>query len=345
MCHVFFRTNFSRNSWKFIGFQNAFLVDAVQIIGSGFDSDSEIDYVTFTVSQLWNEQGLHMIAVNYAIGNEGGETICDMQVGSSDSDEAVQLVEYGSTTEYTAQCVYGYAEVNVYLYVGDSNDFNFEECESCAAPDNNYVGYYMLLSCEEICEEDAITDPPTESIDEAPEYPPPPCPEDISLKHKVGDTEFPVDKAVQIVSQDTSTVTVKLNQAWTTGTATTTNIDHIYAAYKTSLFDQHCYESNNVQAGTTFEEEVTITCNIMSPVASLEICVADDLTHEVLTVADNAEVPKCCYPSFPPDTPVVCYRLEINCVTECIDETQQRKLSPLKSSSSSSSLRGEKSTN
>ena len=60
----------------------------------------------------------------------------------------------------------------------------------------------------------------------------------------------------------------------------------------------------------------------------MEICVADDLAHNVLTLEDNAEVPKCCHPTFPADTPVVCYLLEINCVWDCIDDPppQQRKL-------------------
>jgi len=306
---------------------NAFLDDAVQIVGSGFDSDNDVDYVAFTVNQLWNKEGLPMIAVSYAEGNQG-EMVCDMQTSSS-----LGLIEFESVTKYSAQCAHGYAEISVYLYVGDSDDFNIEECESCAAPDNNYVGYYLLLPCDHICEEvkEVFTEPP---ITESPTgsiivSPPPPCPEDIILKHKVGETEFPVDQAVEILSQDTSTVTVKLTQAWTTATTlTTTNIDHIYAAYKTSIFDQNCYESVDVQPGATYEEEITITCNVLYPVAALEICVADDFAHEVLTVADNAEVPKCCYPSFRPNTPVVCYLLEINCVTECIDETQQRKLSP-----------------
>jgi hypothetical protein len=165
------------------------------------------------------------------------------------------------------------------------------------------------------------TEEPTSFIEEADTEPPvePPevnCPEDILVLRKIGVTDYPTNEAVKIVSQDTRTVKVELNQAW----AADGTIDSIFAYYRETVFDKRCYETAEVEAGEF--ETIEIYCNVFSPKAQLEICVADTS----LDVGDNAEVPKCCEPSFPPDTPVVCYTLEINCVSECIDESQQRQL-------------------
>lgn len=303
---------------------NAFLKDAIQIVSVGSNSDQSKN-VTFAVNQLWSQEGIPMISVSYPGGNQG-ETVCDMQTGLGYEPG---LVEFNSTTEYTAQCVLGYAEVSVYLFVGNLNDFNIEECESCAAPDTkNYVGYYLQLSCESICEEEETTtqsptEAPTEGIAELTSL----CLEDITVLHLIGKTEFPVDQAVQIVSQNTSTVTVKLTQAWTSDHS----IENIYAAYKTSTFSEHCYGYSRVQSGAIFDAQLTMTCSTLVPSTVLEICLADDIDHGFLSASDNATVPKCCEASFPTGTPAVCYTLKINCKTECTDESQQRKLRPSKS--------------
>ena len=68
---------------------------------------------------------------------------------------------------------------------------------------------------------------------------------------------------------------------------------------------------------------ITIQCAVTKPFALLEICIADDIKNEKLTWngdEENATVPKCCHPSFPPETPVICYTVEIRCVTECIED-------------------------
>ena len=286
------------------------LKHAVQITNS-----KRSDSVTFTVSQLWLEQGAPMVAVYYP-GGQNGEKVCDMEATSNDGT----FIEYGTTKEYTAECTYGYADIGIYVYVGSMDKFNIEECESCSAPNMDYIGHYLTLPCVSVCEE-------LPTIEEATEMPSdlaPPCPEDIVLLRKMGSTDFPVNEAVKIVRQETETVTVELNQAWTSTTA----IDQIYISYKDTIFDRHCFEQNNVENGVY--DSVTIMCNILSPKAYLEICVVDDLANEVLTVNDRATVPKCCHSEFAKDTPVVCYSLEINCFTECIDESQQRKLTSLR---------------
>merc|ERR1712072_1087952 len=155
----------------------------------------------------------------------------------------------------------------------------------------------------------------------------PSCPEDVTVVKQVGATEFPDDpnEAVKIVSQDLSTVTVKLNQAWSSPGDEDIPIDHIYYNFMEDTFDEKCYEESQVADGT-FYDTITIQCDVTKPIALLEICLADNIANELLTVEDNAVVPKCCHPSFPPDTPVVCYAVEINCVTECIgEEVKERR--------------------
>merc|ERR1711862_765750 len=89
--------------------------------------------------------------------------------------------------------------------------------------------------------------------------------------------------------------------------------------YRPDTFDEKCCEETSVMEGTVFDT-VTIQCNLYKPYALLEICLVDDLDNKLLTLEDNATVPKCCHPTFPPETPTVCYTIKINCVTECVDE-------------------------
>lgn len=143
---------------------------------------------------------------------------------------------------------------------------------------------------------------------------PPKCLDDIVLMRQIGTRNFPMD-AVEIVSRDTSTVphtvTVSLNQQWNDATP----IDSIFSYYHETTFSRHCYENTRVDQGVF--DTITATCNFLTPMAYLEVCVVDDIQHGVLTVEDDADVPKCCSPDFPPETPVVCYSLQISCVPTC----------------------------
>jgi len=168
--------------------------------------------------------------------------------------------------------------------------------------------------------EEGVTEPPVTTAPPEPEEPEVICPEDILVMKTIGVTDYPTNEAVKIVSQDKSTVTVELNQAWVENGS----VDSIFTYYRETIFDKRCYESEDVDPG--FVKTIEIYCNVFSPKAQLEICVADSLSKEVLVIEDNAEIPPCCYPDLPENTPVVCYSLEINCVTECIDESQQRRL-------------------
>jgi hypothetical protein len=151
--------------------------------------------------------------------------------------------------------------------------------------------------------------------------PEPECPNDVKVLKTSGVTEFPTTDAVSIVSKDTETVTVLLNQVWDSNES----IDSIFYQYNPDDFDTKCYEVDDVAVGSTYTDEVTIQCLHMNHFAKLKICLADSLEKEFLTMDDEAEIPKCCHSEgVPADTPVVCYTLEINCKPGCPeDETQQ----------------------
>jgi hypothetical protein len=192
------------------------------------------------------------------------------------------------------------------------------------------------------------------------------CPDDLTLVNQVGVTKIrnnnDLTAAVQIISQDTSTVTVKLNQAWTSSSSSSSSsspddeeskqtIDHIYYSFKEDSFEQVCYEETNVASDVMYTtttttatttannhhpdddttdggSSITIQCMVEKPFALLEICVADEAVKNVLSFPkDNAIVPQCCHPTFPENTtPVVCYTIEIKCESQCIEEeVKERK--------------------
>jgi len=183
---------------------------------------------------------------------------------------------------------------------------------------DGYTGGNFLFSGDSNTDGECVLPPPPAPT-EAP-VAPPTCPDDVKLILQRGITPFPEDStAVKIVSQDISTVTVKLEQAWTS-----TVIDSIYYEYKEDLFDSKCYEEVSVERDVTYAT-ITIQCNVLTPTAHLHICVADDITKEFLQLMDDAIIPKCCHSTTPEDTPVVCYTIQINCETECVEATTSRR--------------------
>merc|ERR1712194_327362 len=159
--------------------------------------------VTFNVNQLFMTEGTPMMAVHYRdVNNENGDEVCDMNASGKD------LSALNSAQEYTAQCTYGYADIGVYSYVGPKEDFSEEECEACAAPDSNYVGYYISMPCVPLCEP---TTPPSSSSS---------CLQLMApiWKETIGNVDdFPyVKETVQILSQDDVTVTFNVNQLFMT---------------------------------------------------------------------------------------------------------------------------------
>jgi hypothetical protein len=151
-------------------------------------------------------------------------------------------------------------------------------------------------------------------------FPPPDCPTDIELVKTNGVTEFPpIDRSpITIVSQDTDTVTVALNQVWDTRES----IDAIYYQFKPSVFDSKCYKEPDVILNDTYDT-ITIQCSQMVALAHLEICLVDAPEHGFLTLEDNATVPQCCHADDPDGTPTVCYIISIDCTPGCETTSQE----------------------
>jgi len=184
--------------------------------------------------------------------------------------------------------------------------------------------------------EEAVKEPTTSPrfITKSPVVFPPVCDKDVVEIKRVGTTDISLHKndAIRIISQDRTTVTVKLNQAWESPGDEEIPIDHIFYAFRPDNFNEKCYEEVQVMENTVYGT-ITIQCAVTKPYALLEICIADDITNEKLIWngdEENATVPKCCHPSFPPETPVVCYTVEISCVTECVEEQIARGRSLLR---------------
>merc|ERR1712072_203806 len=170
---------------------------------------------------------------------------------------------------------------------------------------------------------ESFTQPPIvtngEDDDDVPTFLPPignECPEDIILIDHQGVTPY-VDDSVVILSQDTTTVTVALQQLYTSPSE---DIDYVFYNYHTDLFNMKCYEEENIPGRNTIE--ITIECSRNSQIALLEFWIADDIEKGVLKDGDNAVIPECCHPDVPDQTPVTKYYLEIKCVTRCPEEFQ-----------------------
>jgi len=165
------------------------------------------------------------------------------------------------------------------------------------------------------------------------------CPNDVVLVKLDGVTSYPVVSAsgkadipvVEIIEQDTTTVTVSLSQLWSTSEKISSAgaVDAIYYEYKEDMWTNKCHEATNVKDREVFDT-ITIQCYLMSPYAHLQICVADSASHGILSTTgeDDATIPKCCHSeqSLLPNTPTVCYSLEIRCDNTCDDVEKSRML-------------------
>merc|ERR1712146_230447 len=126
--------------------------------------------------------------------------------------------------------------------------------------------------------------------------------DDVLLFTKEGVSEF-LDDSVVVVSQDTTSVTVALQQMYTSPEET---LDHVFYQYQQDYFDTKCYEEKDVTGNQSIE--MTIQCSLTSQVALLEYWIADDIVVE-----GDVDIPKCCHPDFPKETPVTKYVVEIKC--------------------------------
>jgi hypothetical protein len=197
---------------------------------------------------------------------------------------------------------------------GEGLDPVFPDPENCCA----------IPDCPTYAPTSSPSASPTEGHDNTPPTPPTPapdtCPEDVEVLYVNGVTEIPVANAVIVTKQDTSSVEVRLTNAWTSAGQA---VDSIFYEYKINGFDEKCYEAPDIDGGSTYDN-ITIQCLHSEPYARLDICVAD--SGGALSDDDNAEVPKCCEPDLKPGADVVCYKLVVWCETRCIDAVQRRSL-------------------
>jgi hypothetical protein len=135
--------------------------------------------------------------------------------------------------------------------------------------------------------------------------------EGINLKFVDGSAKY-APGAVKIVSQDSSTVTVELRQAWASP------VDKYFYRYGTDLFTSKCFEEDTPEP-SALVDTITIKCHVTSPFARLRLCLQDTTGNLLDPVNDQGTVSKCCHSDAPLCTPTVYYTLEI----DCADNTQR----------------------
>ena len=139
------------------------------------------------------------------------------------------------------------------------------------------------------------------------------CADDVVLVEIDGKLDIDVTTAVQIVSQDETTVTVDLVNSWPKNLT----VDAIFYQFKESMFVSKCYEEENVEGGATYATP-TLTCGVNAKTALLDICLADN--SGTTCGGDEATVPACCHEDSdgpPENTPTVCYKLLVHCTSQC----------------------------
>jgi hypothetical protein len=121
--------------------EHPYVEEAIQI------TSQDVDTVNFSVSQVWMDAGTPMVAVQYQDVDEDGAVAwtCNMNAPQ-------EKIAFDSTQEYTAQCIHGYAQVMVFVYVGLDNGFDIDEYAACTATSDDYVGHAVALPCVPVCD-------------------------------------------------------------------------------------------------------------------------------------------------------------------------------------------------
>jgi hypothetical protein len=153
-----------------------------------------VDTVEFSISHNWKD--LSMFAVQYY----GTDLVpsCDV-MGTGLNSEAA----------FTAECVQGFAEVNLYAYAGS---YAPDHCEACSVPgegSSNMAVYSFELPCTP---RDSSGDAPTP----APQVNVPDCNSVAVLSSTEGSCPSPVDMPIDILDMDGDSVTFELRQTFST---------------------------------------------------------------------------------------------------------------------------------
>ena len=146
-----------------VGNGNVYTVDGEFKIPPVTVTAQNDDEVTVTIKQVFNSNGIPMMAVNYR-DPKTDELQCEMEAPNVDSNFELEI---------TSQCVLGSTELTLYLYVGSDDDFDVEECEACSLPnEDDYVAYLLIVPCEPVCKS-TTTENPSKSLTAAPTRSPP----------------------------------------------------------------------------------------------------------------------------------------------------------------------------
>jgi hypothetical protein len=275
---------------------------AVEIVSSDGAS------IEIKLSQLWDLEG-SVLMLSAHFHDEEPQSMCEKNI---DVDPSTEF-------SYTVLCLDEFAELDVYVYVGEQGDFDVNSCDGCASPDGtdpNLVSYYIELPCDMTCEPAtaptyAPTDDPTIWPTGAPISWEPDCPSDVVLVANDGVTNY-TQSPIEIIKQDGQTVTFKLHQIWTE------SVSYIYTQYHgiepgvSFAFDAECFETQNLKKFETIE--ISAMCMTAVPITVVDIWLSDSFLHPTL---DTAKVPACCHRPESDTNPTVNYSFKIYCESNC----------------------------
>lgn len=307
--------------------------------------DMSTEQVTFKLNDVWADPDPNPHTTRIFVHNNGIDSILQQKAGDGFQclDDEGYTAVIGDEVPLAVQCFQASEDENdLWLAVIDvvitddiicaTNDVP-HPCYPDGEPILESCSWRIVIPCEQaaVCTEEPTPSPtsePTPSPTSEPTLSPSseptdplvplgdddftddvfltPCPDDLLLLKHIGTEEFPND-AVSIISQDTTSVTVQVKQAYST-----TEVDHFYYQYQEDHFDNKCYEEQDWALDDSIE--ITIQCTVNTQIALLELWVADS---SFTSDGDDATIPKCCHPTVPEDTPVTKYLLEIKCVSEC----------------------------
>jgi len=154
-----------------------------------------------------------------------------------------------------------------------------------------------------------ITKSPTMS----PTLPPTTCDDDkgpqVFLEHEIGgyNASFDLIDAIEVLSQNTETVTVALWNVWPSENGAEQSI---FYQYRNTTVNEKCGKAENVTVGQKYQE-ITISCLCLENYAKFDIYVVDKSRG----VTNETEIPVCCDGTGNSLYPTVKYTFAVNC--EC----------------------------
>jgi len=240
--------------------------DAVVIL------DHDGTTVKFQVTQLWDED-VNINMISFHLHESVSTTEC---IPST-------TVETGTVFEHTAYCFMGYADVGIYIYIGD--DFDESKCEACSPPepdDENVVVYYFEIPCDSECA------PPTA----APQPEVLNCYDGVVLDDFAGTCMYH-ENPVEIISQEDDHVLFSLSHTWNVAqqhsmNALPENLSQVSIRFTADGDDTvSCTTSLDVEEG--FVNTFKAKCNA-DGVAEIEVYVHDD----AFSKESCAQIPEQC---------------------------------------------------